>query len=114
MKSPMLLENPGSLEMREDGASVRATYNRGPNRIILTELEIDDALKHTGAVDRFLQAVAAHAREKHLKLESRDAEIDAWFDEHGDVARELLVDRLPAQDGTQGALEDLGREGDRA
>jgi hypothetical protein len=111
MKNPHLIETAGGLEMREDGAAVRVLFNRGPNRIILTELEADEALARTGAVDRFMEAVVAHAREKRLKLESRDAEIDAWFDARRDLARELLVDRLPAQDGTQGALEDLGREG---
>lgn len=114
MKSPVLLENAGSLEMREDGASVRVDFSRGPNRIILTDLLVDDALQRTGAVDRFLEAVVAHAREKHLKLESRDPDVDAWFDRRPDLAAELLVGRQPAQDGTQGALDDLSREGDIA
>lgn len=114
MKSPVLIETAGSFETHEHGASLRVDFNRGPNRIILTDLVVDEPLQNTGAVNRFLEAVAAHARDKRLKLESRDPDVDAWFDRRPELAAELLVDRQPAQDGSQGALDDLGREGDLA
>lgn len=111
MKSPVLLENAARLEIRENGAAVWADFSRGPGRLILDHVEADEALQNTGAAERFMDAVVAHVREKKLKIESRCDFVDHWFDERPDLARELQVDRLAAQDGTQGALEDLGREG---
>lgn len=106
MKSPVLLEEAGRLTMRENDAAVSADFTRGPNRIIVEDVRADEALRNTGADDRFMQALAAHARDKRLKIESRCAYVDRWFDGHPDHA-DLRVERQQAQDGTQGALAGL-------
>lgn len=65
---------------------VFADYARqGDTRVIL-HVEADPALRGTGAADRFMRALAAHAQDEGLKLSPRCGYAVTWLKRHREYA----------------------------
>jgi predicted GNAT family acetyltransferase len=58
----------GRLEMEEGGQVVFADYRLDRDRLIVDHVEAPPVLRGTGASGRFMQALAAWARSKDLKI----------------------------------------------
>lgn len=62
--------------------TVFADYTvQGSTRVIL-HVEADPKLRGSGAAGNFMQALAAHARAEHLKLQPRCSYAAAWMKRH--------------------------------
>lgn len=69
-------------EQEENGLVVFADYRTHDGRYVLNHVEADPKLRGTGAAARLMEAIAAHAREKGLKLVPRCPYAVAWFARH--------------------------------
>jgi predicted GNAT family acetyltransferase len=75
-------------EQDVDGGQVHASYRLRDGVYALVHVEADPALRGTGAAGRFMEALAAHARDKGIKLAPYCSYATAWFKRHpeaGDV-----------------------------
>ena len=65
-----LRDNPaaGRLEMEEAGQIVFADYRLAGGRLIVDHVEAPVALRGSGAAGRFMEALAAWARSRSLKI----------------------------------------------
>ena len=73
-------------ELTENGLIVFADYRIRDGLYLLPHVEADPALRGTGAADRLMQAIVAHARTEKLTLMPRCSYARAWFDRHPDAA----------------------------
>jgi predicted GNAT family acetyltransferase len=67
------------LEMEEGGHVVFADYRRDGGRLIIDHVESPPALRGTGAANRFMEALAAHARAAGESVVPICSYAAAWF-----------------------------------
>jgi predicted GNAT family acetyltransferase len=89
-------------ELGDDGAHAFASYRRGPDRLILTHFETEEAARGKGVAGRLMAAIVKEAKARKLKLEPRCPYAVYWLNEHPDEARELRVDAQIPSDGSDG------------
>jgi len=73
-------------ELVENGLTVFAEYRIRDGVYWLPHVEADPSLRGTGAADRLMQAIVAHARAEKLTLMPRCSYARAWFQRHPDAA----------------------------
>jgi uncharacterized protein len=71
-------------EWTEKGMVVFADYYPARDALVIPHVEAPMALRGTGAADRLMAALAAHARENELKLIPTCGYAAAWFRRHRD------------------------------
>jgi len=85
-----LRDNGARFEMDEQGLTSWADYRRKDDLLFIDHVESPVALRGTGASGRLMGALAAHAREKGLKLTPICAYAAAWL-KRSDEFRDLVV-----------------------
>ncbi len=79
-------------ELTEGGHLAFASYVRHPTHYALPYVEAAPALRGTGAANRLMEGVVAHARAENMKLLPVCGYAVAWFNRHPQHAG-LLVDK---------------------
>ena len=79
------------LEMVEQGHTVFADYRRDGARLIIDHVEAPMALRGTGAVGRFMEALVALARRDHLTLTPICSYAVAWLQKHPQDAEGIVT-----------------------
>jgi predicted GNAT family acetyltransferase len=77
-------------EQEEEGRLVHASYRLQDGVYALVHIEADEALRGTGAADRFMRALVERAREQGLKFVPRCPYARVWFGRHPD-AKDVLA-----------------------
>jgi predicted GNAT family acetyltransferase len=90
----MIFHDTGRLrfEQEENGKLVHASYRLRDGVYDLVHVEADEALRGTGAADRFMRALVEHARAHGLKFAPRCPYARVWFGRHPDAADLLAGD----------------------
>jgi len=73
-------------EQEENGRLVHASYRLTDGGYALVHIEADEALRGTGAADRFMRALVEYAREHGLRFTARCPYARVWFGRHPDAA----------------------------
>ena len=85
------LRDTGSrFEMEEQGLTSWADYRRAEDVLFIDHVESPVALRGTGASGRLMEALAASARDKGLKLRPMCSYAAAWL-KRSDEFRDLVV-----------------------
>ena len=87
---PELVNDEGAsrLRLQFETGEVFADYRLAGRALLVTHVEADPVLRHTGAAGRFMQAVVDWARVNDQRLNPRCGYAVAWFARHpeaGDV-----------------------------
>jgi len=69
-------------EMEESGLTVFADYRRTGGRLIIDHVEAPPMLRGTGAAGRFMEALAAQARQSGEKIVPLCGYAAAWLNRH--------------------------------
>lgn len=69
-------------EIRQDGATAVAEYQRAGNTLILTHTEVPPALRGTGLGNELARAAFEYARDQHLRVLPRCPFMAAWLRRH--------------------------------
>ncbi len=73
-------------ERTENGLLAFANYRRHDDRFVLTHVEVDVALRGTGAAGRLMEEIVAAAREQKFHLAPRCSYALGWFARHPQAA----------------------------
>jgi len=76
-------------EQEENGKLVHANYRMQDGAYALVHVEADPELRGTGAANRFMRALIAHAREHGLTLLPYCSYARVWFGRHPEAARDV-------------------------
>ncbi len=76
-------------EQEENGKLVHASYRMKDGAYALVHVEADPELRGTGAADRFMTALVAHAREHDLKLLPYCSYARVWFGRHSEAVKDV-------------------------
>lgn len=75
-------------ELAENGFLAWAEYRIRDGKYVIPHVEAEPPLRGTGAADRLMAAIVAHARANKLTIEPRCSYASIWFRRHpaaGDV-----------------------------
>ena len=72
-------------ELTENGFLAWAEYRLRDDKYIVHHVEAEPPLRGTGAADRLMNAIVAHARANTLIIEPRCSYARAWFQRHPDA-----------------------------
>lgn len=72
-------------ELTENGFLVWAEYRIQDGKYVIPHVEAEPPLRGTGAADRLMMAIVAHARANILTIEPRCSYARAWFMRHPDA-----------------------------
>jgi uncharacterized protein len=83
-----MIDNPDDqrFELTENGFLARADYRVQGSRYVISHVEAEPPLRGTGAADRLMDAIVAHARANKLVIEPRCSYARIWFMRHPDAA----------------------------
>jgi len=87
---PQLRDTGARYEMDEQGMTSWADYRRVGDRLFIDHVEAPPALRGTGAAGRLMEALAADARAKNLRITPICGYAAAWLvrsDEFRDLVR---------------------------
>ncbi|HEX8232085.1 MAG TPA: GNAT family N-acetyltransferase [Caulobacteraceae bacterium] len=82
-------------ELEEGGLTAFADYRQNGEVLMLPHVEAPPALRGTGAAGRLMEGVAAHARERGLKLLPVCPYAVAWLRRHPEHAELVRGSTLP-------------------
>jgi uncharacterized protein len=72
-------------ELTENGFLAWAEYRIRDGKYIIPHVEAEPPLRGTGAADRLMTAIVAHARANTLTIEPRCSYARSWFKRHPDA-----------------------------
>ncbi len=73
-------------EWDEQGHTAFASYRLADAQLVIPHVEAPVALRGTGAAGRLMEAIAAHAKERQLKVVPLCGYAAAWFRRHPEFA----------------------------
>lgn len=76
-------------ELDEDGHTAFADYRISDGRLIIDHVEAPPPLRGSGAAGRLMAAIAAEARDRHLKISPLCGYAAAWLKRHPDAAERV-------------------------
>lgn len=100
---PLLIDNTAEarFELKENNRLAFADYRRGPDRLIVTHVEVEPEARGTGLAGRLMEAICDYADDRHIKIEPRCPYAAGWMEMHPELAYLRVEPQVP-QDGTLG------------
>jgi len=81
----------GRYELSEQGAVVFADYRRVGDQLFIDHVEAPPQLRGTGAAGRFMEALAAEAKDKRLTLVPICSYAVHWLRTHAELAQGVSI-----------------------
>jgi predicted GNAT family acetyltransferase len=83
-----MIDNQGEqrFELTENGFLAWAEYRIRDGKYVIPHVEAEPPLRGTGAADRLMAGIVAHARANQLVIEPRCSYARIWFMRHPDAA----------------------------
>ncbi|MBY0362631.1 MAG: N-acetyltransferase [Phreatobacter sp.] len=72
----------GRFELDVDGRQAFAAYRRDGDRLVIDHVEVEPALRGTGAAGRLMEQVVAAARAENLTIVPRCSYAASWLRRH--------------------------------